>query len=127
MQQVLRRFQRQRFAVTLTADYDDAPDLSWADDDIRAQLDSGELGCYVFKVAVYLDGREIGSDYLGNSIYADPGEFAREHRNPDPLQRNGTQGRTVRGNTICYYFPDMVHAAIAEARHTLAHPPRLRH
>lgn len=119
MREVIRRFQRDRFAVTLTCDYDEDCDLSWADDEVIRDIEDGNLGCFVFKVAVTLDGREIGSDYLGGSVYADPREFAREHFGLRALSR---RDNVIYGS----YFPDMVHTAISEARATLRDLPKLR-
>lgn len=62
---------------------------------------------------------EIGSDYLGGSIYANPRDFFREHIGI------AAKSRADGCNYGCY-FPDMVHTAIEQARKTLANPPKIR-
>ncbi len=101
----LRTFKTARFRVTLDWTWEEWPDLSWDETgETAAKVESGEWGVYLFRVRVTLDGEEVGRDYLGNSIYADPADFATEHR----------QGGA--------YFPDMVREAIREARRAIAKP-----
>lgn len=97
----LRTFKTKHFVVTLDHTHDDDTDLSWADQETLDKIDSGEWGCYLFRVCVLHRGEEVGRDYLGGSVYADPVDFATEHR----------EGAA--------YFPDMVQQAIAEARDNL--------
>jgi hypothetical protein len=116
----IRTWKTARFTVTLDWAWEDSPDLSWDDTgEVIAQLESGELGNYTFRVLVSCDGREIGSDYLGNSIYADPEEFYLEHIGIAAKAREAGQNFGV-------YFTDMMHGAIAEARKALCNPPRVR-
>ena len=104
-------FRTARFRVALEAEHERDIDLSWDDTGETAEkLESGEWTCFCFRVAVYCDGRMIAADYLGNSIYADPLDFYREHVG-------------FRNN----YFGGMVREAIAGARHHLASLPKLRH
>lgn len=98
----IRRFVRGGFSVTLAYTDETDADLSWADQDTLDLINSGAWGCFLFRVQVCYRGQEKGVDFLGGSVYADPADFATEHR----------KGRA--------YFPDMVRAAIAEARNTLS-------
>jgi hypothetical protein len=115
----IRTFNTHRFAVALQWAYEESPDLSWMDDDMRAKLQTGELAAYCFRVVVSVDGRIVGADYLGDSVYEYPEAFAREHYGIKPLGR-------LHDVTYCVYFPDMVRAAIAEARTTIRVMPRMR-
>lgn len=103
--QTLRVINTARFSVSLTWDYEwDKPDTSWDETgETERQLQSGELVSYIFSVTVYLDGNEIAYQCLGDSIYGDPEDFAREHMSGD-----GCNGKA--------YFPQMVREAIREAR-----------
>lgn len=107
-------FKTRNFSVTLECEEENLPDLSWADEETLAKLDSGEWMNLQFKVAVHdASGAEIGSAYLGNSIHADPLEFI-DHR------ACGRQTRELRAKRIHAvvgsYFKDMVSEAISEAR-----------
>lgn len=105
----IRTIRTKRFSVTLDWGWEDDPDLSWDEDgSVQAKLNSGEWGNYTFRVECSLDGNTIASDYLGNSIYADPNDFSTEHR---------------KGNA---YYPDMVSEVIREARKMLGSVPKLR-
>jgi hypothetical protein len=109
-------FKTPNFHVIVDCDYDqDAEAPTWDETgETQAKLDSGEWAQYVMRARV-LDrstGAEIGVDYLGDSIYADPKDF-RDHI--------GAQGK--HGS----YFTDMVHTVVREAREAYAKPrPRLR-
>lgn len=85
------------FRVVLDCTQEPEPDLSWDEDgETQAKINAGEWGCYLFRVTVYdASGADIGSDHLGNSVYADPQDFAKE--------RGG-------------YFSDMIGEACREAR-----------
>ncbi len=102
----IRRFRTAQFVVKLECEYEDEPDLFWADQETLDKINSGEWGCYMFSVHVLHNGCVIGSDYLGGLVYADPADFATEHR----------------GEKLGSYFSDMVRTAIAEARAELAKP-----
>jgi hypothetical protein len=105
----IRTIRTKNFAVTLHWTWEDDPDLSWDDTgEVLAKLNSGEWGNYTFRVEVNLRGNTVASDYLGNSIYADPEDFAKEHR----------KGAA--------YYPDMVRQAIREARQLLNDTPKMR-
>jgi hypothetical protein len=83
----------------------------------QAALDSGEMVAFESVVSVFLDGEEIGADYLGGSVYcADQvAEFFTAHRDPNPENRN-TLANGAKNVRICHYFPDMVRTAVDEAR-----------
>lgn len=107
------RFETARFVVKweITTDYD--VDLSWDETgETRKKLESGLWECFQSRVVVELNGRVIGEDYLGGSIYENPSEF-RDHI-----------GMNARGHGS--YFSQMVREAIAEARKTLANVPHVR-
>jgi hypothetical protein len=76
------------------------------DEDVEA-INEGRVDWFVARVRVTLDGREIGSEYLGGCAYTNATDFVEGEN------RNG-------------YFRDMVRAALAEARHTLRNLPLLR-
>lgn len=116
----IRTWKTARFTVTLDWAWEAYPDLSWDETgEVTAKLNSGEWGNYTFRVRVACDGNEIGTDYLANSIYADPEEFYREHIGI------GARAREDGRNYGCY-FSAMMHSAIAEARKALCNPPRVR-
>lgn len=112
----LKTWRTKRFTVSLDWAWEDYPDLSWDDTgEVTAKLNSGEWGNYTFRVRVLCDGREISADYLGNSIYASPEDFYREHI-----------GIRAQGPGVGCYFTDMIATAIGEARKALCDPPRVR-
>ena len=114
------KFETARFTVILECDFEDYPDISWDETgEVREKLESGEWGNYCFAVRVLCDDNEIATDYLGNSIYADPREFYIEHLGIRAQAR-------ASGMNIGCYFTDMVSRAIAEARKRLCNVPKLR-
>jgi len=115
-------FKTARFAVKLECAEEILPDLSWDETgEIQEKINSGELYNFTFRVCVYLDGARIGSDYLGNSIYANPADF-RDHIGLAKKSRED-------GRDYGSYFRDMAQTAIEQARkHVAEHPaPKLRH
>lgn len=114
LRNVLREFNTANFQVVLSWEWEDYPDVSWDDTgEVREKLESGEWGNFCFGVHVYLNGSEVAADYLGNSIYADPMEFAREHIGLAAKHR-------ADGCNYGCYFPDMLRTALNEARSTVA-------
>lgn len=106
----LRQFNTKKFSVLLQCQEDEGafimrkhPVLGF-DASTIAEMEAGERMPYMFRVLVLWGGHEIGCDHLGASVWNDPAEF----------------------QYLGGYFPDMLRAAIAEARHTLAHVPKLR-
>jgi hypothetical protein len=116
----LRTISTARFSVALQCTYDETDLRGEFDAATIAGINRGDYAAYCFRVVVLCDGREIGADYLGGSVYSDPADFAREHFGIAP------KGRAA-GVTYCVYFPDMLRAAILEARRALRNLPRLRH
>lgn len=128
MRENLWTFKTARFQVSLLAEIERYPDLSWRDEEQERYDAEHGVEYYCFSVVVLLDGRVIARDTLGDSGYANPHDFAREHRDPDPMNRNCSIMRAARGNVcIGHYFPDMIHTAIGEAREYLSKAlPRIR-
>jgi hypothetical protein len=85
---------------------------------VAAKIDSGEWGNFIFRAAVYCDGRCITEDFLGNSVYADPMEF-RDHVGLAAKSR-------ADGCTYGSYFKDMVRTVVSDARDVLCAAPRMR-
>lgn len=122
------RFATARFEVKLQLAQDVGYQYDGDDEngETQAALDSGEYIAFDSRVVVYCDGRELGADYLGGSVYAcdDYQEFWTAHRDPNPENRNCAA--TNAKHIICHYFPGMVRQAIGEARKALSEAPRLR-
>ena len=112
-------FETARFRVVVDCDWESDPDLSWDETgETREKIESGEWGNYCFRARLFCDGREIATDYLGNSIYADPVEF-RDHIGLAIKSR-------ADGHNYGSYFTDMVRSVIAKGRKALCDVPRLR-
>lgn len=113
------RFETKRFAVIWDVTPSSDVDLSWDETGETAEnLDSGLWTAFDSRVRVFLDGVEIGSDYLGQSIYENPSEF-RDHIGLAVKAR-------ADGHNYGSYFTDMVRTAIDEARKHLCAAPRVR-
>jgi hypothetical protein len=108
----LRSFRTARFKVSLQWEYDNDADLEFYDAATRAGIARGDYAPYIFRVVVLSNDHVIGADYLGDSVYSDPAEFAHQHFGIAPRGR-------AKGVTFCCYFPDMLRAAIHDARRTL--------
>jgi len=128
-------FRTKRFTVSLLVQRDRGYKYDGDDENNETQdkLDSGEFVAFNSIVRVELDGKTIGEDYLGGSVYdADRvAEFWTEHRSADPMNRNCSIMREKHGGNacICHYFPDLVRSAIDEARtfvRDMTVPPRIR-
>jgi hypothetical protein len=119
------KFETERFTIVATAETEYDPDLSWDETgEVTEKIEAGEWELFCAKVADVLDGREIATDYLGNCVYVSADDFARGHRDPDPMNRNCSAMRAARGNvSICHYFPGMVSEAVAYARNYLKDNP----
>jgi len=111
MTNTMYRFQAGQFLIIATIEPDQDPDLSFDDTGETAEkLESGEWEAFQTKVAVIdAHGVEIGTDYLGGSIYSNPKDFFTEHYG---LAAKGRKD----GCTYGAYFPDMVREAVGEAR-----------
>lgn len=105
-------FHTKRFSVSWQITPEDCYAYDGDDPDgaIQANINSGAYVAFVSRVVVLLDGRDIGADYLGGNVYANPAEF-RDHI--------GSRGKGA-------YFTDMVRTAIREARKALSEVPRMR-
>lgn len=114
----LRTFKTKNFMVALDYEPDSCTDLSWDNGEVAHKLDTGEYQCVEFRVTVYWNGTVLSREYLGQSIYADPAEFGREHIGLADKRR-------AEGLNFGCYFPQMVASAIAEARGHFANLPRL--
>ncbi len=125
-------FETARFRVTLDIAEEFGCQYDGDDEngETQAALDSGEYVAFDSIVRVYLDGREIGADGLGGSVYTanEVSEFWTAHRDKDAMNRNCSIMRGKRGDNvvICHYFPDMVRIAVAEARKALSSVPPMR-
>lgn len=129
------KFTTARFTVKLRLERDLGYQYDGDDEDGETQrkLDAGEYVAFTSIVTVELDGKEIGRDVLGGSVYGSHefNEFWTAHRDPKPMNRNCEFYRSVRGQNavLCHYFPDMVRIAVKAAREYVAElkaPPRLR-
>ena len=106
-------FKTENFRVTLSAMPEENPDLSWDDTgEAREKIEDGTWQCVCFRVRVLHRGEELGSSYLGESIYADLSDFRTEHIGLAIKSR-------ADGRNYGAYFPGMVKEAIAEARNAL--------
>ena len=118
--ETLWRFNTKRFSIDLSCAEEYAPNLSWGDTgEVREKLATGEYVCVCFRVRVLLDGSEIASDYLGESIYADVRDFRREHVGLAALRRKD-------GKNYGCYFSGMVASCVKDARAAVSARPRLR-
>jgi hypothetical protein len=117
----MRTFKTKNFRVVASIEPEDHTiDLSWdTNGEVAEKLASGEWEAFQTKVAVYWHGAEIAADYLGESIYADPLDFFKEHIGLAAKSR-------ADGCNYGAYFPDMVRTAIGEAREHIANVPKLR-
>jgi hypothetical protein len=88
------------------------------DEDIE-EVRNGDVAWFKARVAVFLNGKMIGADYLCGCAYADVSEFFQSHwKSPDDSRNT----LAAKARNICSgeYFPDMVREAIADARKLMA-------
>ena len=113
----IRDFKTRNFTVRVTAQEDDALDLSFDDDgSVREAIDRGELIAFCAKAAVYYRGNELATDYLGGCIYRSLDEFM-DHRECGKQNKvYAAKGETGRCGS---YFADMVKQVCDEARKEL--------
>lgn len=108
----LREWKTAKCRVTLAWTYDDDYENDVQDEngdpcqETAEKLESGEWTAYGFKVTVWIGGQVAGEDSLWGSIYPDPAEALKQ----------GISG----------YLPQMVSAAVNEARRFRADLPQLR-
>lgn len=76
----IREFKTARFHVIADAIEDYDVDLSFDETGkTRRALEHGDLICFAARVRVFLDGMEVGADYLGGCIYKSLDAF-EDHR-----------------------------------------------
>jgi hypothetical protein len=110
--------------------YDQRYDGDDEDGATQAAINDGSYVMFDSTVRVLLDGKEIGCDHLGSSVYDadDIADFWTSHRDKNPMNRNCSLMRAVRGQNvvICHELPSMVYEAIHMARQTLVERPYAR-
>lgn len=106
-----------RVALEIEPEDMDPADSFEFQDDIDA-VHNGEVEWFCARVAVYKDGMDLGSDYLGACAYKTVSEFYTSHRDPDPMNRNCSimRAKHEQNVSVCHYFPDMVRQAVQAAR-----------
>ena len=108
-------FSTARFNLYLEAAPEPDPDLSWDDTgETQENIADGTWTNYLFRVRLEMDGIEIATDYLGNSIYANASDF-RDHLGIKKL-----------GENYGSYFAGMVRHVCIEARQIIRNNPKLR-
>ena len=118
-------FRTARFRVYLRLDRISRYRYDGDDEDgsIQKAIDEGEMIAFGSIVVVELDGREIAFDSLYGSVYGadDWQDFVTAHRGADPMNRNCEAFRAAHGANCCigHYFPDMVRAAVRQARENI--------
>jgi hypothetical protein len=116
-------FVTRTFTVRVDALPEEDLDLSWDETgEVAKGLESGRYSAFCARAQVLdSEGRVLAADYLGNCIYESAVEFSTAHRDPDPLNRNCSIMRAVRGSNtvICHYFPSMVLGVCRDARAAL--------
>jgi hypothetical protein len=90
----IREFKTKNFHVVIDAVEECDLDLSWDEDgSTREGLDNGSLIAFCARARVFLRGKEIASDYLGNCIYKSLEDFADHiecgRQNRATLKREG--------------------------------------
>jgi len=74
------QFKTARFTICLDLYPCDDLDLSWCETgETAANLESGLWQAFDSCVSVHMDGVEIASEWLGQSIYENPSDFQMEH------------------------------------------------
>lgn len=100
-------FKTPHFTINWDVAPEDDLDLSWDDTgEVRDKLERGVYSAFQSRMIVYCDGAEVGTDYLGGSVYENVRDF-RDHF-----------GMNGKGHGS--YFSDMVREAIREARASVA-------
>jgi hypothetical protein len=73
----IREFKTKNFHVVIDAVEECDLDLSWDEDgSTRKGLENGSLIAFCARARVFLRGKEIASDYLGNCVYRSLEDFA---------------------------------------------------
>ena len=107
------QFKTARFIVKVTSEAEFDLDLSWDEDGFVAEgIESGKFEVFCAKCAVYFEGKEVASDFLGGCIYENIDDFK------DNLGINATGCGS--------YFSGMVKTTISDARLYFKNMPNLR-
>ena len=113
----IREFHTPNFTVRVTAEEDNDLDLSFDDDgSVREGLESGKFMAFCVKAAVYYNGTELATDYLGGCIYRSIEEFM-DHK--ECGRQNKIYAAKGEAGRCGSYFTDMVHTVCKEAREEL--------
>ena len=113
----IREFKTRNFTVRVTAQEEDALDLSVDDDgSVREAIDRGELIAFCAKAAVYYRGNELATDYLGGCVYKSIADFMDHKECGKQNKLYAAKGETGRCGS---YFTDMVKTVCREAREEL--------
>jgi hypothetical protein len=113
------KFKTARFSVTVCAEAEVYPDLSWDEDgEVRRRIAIGELQIFCVATRVFYKGNLVAEGYLGDCIYESPEAF-RNHLGIRQI-------KLPNGGVCGSYFSDGIRQAIAEARVFLTDFPILR-
>jgi hypothetical protein len=103
------QFNTRNFTILVEREYENDTDFSFDESgEIEHKCNSGELDAFAVKCGLYLNGKEIASDYLGGCIYESYLDFKDNLGN-----KNG-------------YFGDMIKQTIKQGRKYLSEIPKLR-
>jgi hypothetical protein len=121
LRDTLWQFETKHFRVECLISPDDDADLSFdetGETQANVASDLWQAFCTEVRVVHKMTGAVLGTDSLCGSIYENPSDFVRDHRDRDPMNRNCSIMRAARGSnvSICHYFPGMVAEAIRAAR-----------
>jgi hypothetical protein len=110
----IKEWNLKRFRVSVEAYPESDLDLSWDEDGTtKAGLDDGSLVAFCVKASVFLDGLEVGTDYLGNCVYESYEAFNDHIACAEYNRELASNGERSRCGS---YFKDMVREAISQAR-----------
>ena len=113
------KFETKNFRISLdiAPETDDPRDHFEFPEDIAA-VTNGDVMWFMARATVSCLGHIISQDYLGSCAYKNIKDFIASHRDEDPMNRNSSIMRQVRGNNVSigHYFPDMIRTAVNDAR-----------
>lgn len=115
MHEVIRRFKRGPFVLSVTAYDDDDLDLPFDDDgEVARKLDDGELVAFRVEAELSLLGRVLATEHLGGCVYESPRAFM-DHVG---LRRQEHEHWKQTGERVSFgsYFADMVRTVIKDGR-----------
>ena len=115
--ETIREFRTKNFQVIAQAFPEDGPVDVDDDGETQQAVDEGTYVHFRVRVCVLYKGNVLGEDHLGGCIYESIKDFM-DHKECGKQNREWSeQGKEGRCGS---YFTDMIHAAVAEARKTLA-------